>query len=49
MEFKLRSGMTTLTWTFMNIDSYKAHVQQGLQRLEKLDHHGNCGSGGAHG
>ena len=36
MEFKLRSGMTTLTWTFVNIDSYKAHVQQGLQRLEQL-------------
>jgi len=36
MEFKLRSGMTTLTWTSMNIDSYKVHEQQGLQRLQQL-------------
>ena len=27
MASGLRSGMTTLTWTFVNIDSYKAHVQ----------------------
>lgn len=26
MEFKLRPGMITLTWTSMNIDTYKAQV-----------------------
>ena len=28
--------MVTLTWTSMNIDSYKAHVHHGLKRLEQL-------------
>jgi len=36
MEYKLRPGMITLTWTSMNIDAYKAHVQDGLHRLEIL-------------
>jgi dynein heavy chain len=27
LEMKLRPGMVTLTWTSMNIDSYKLHVQ----------------------
>ena len=27
MEYKLRPGMITLTWTSMNIDSYKALIQ----------------------
>ena len=31
-----RAGMVTLTWTSMNIDSYKAHVHHGLKRLEQL-------------
>lgn len=26
MEYKLRPGMCTLTWTSMNIDGYLAHV-----------------------
>jgi dynein heavy chain len=36
MEYKLRPGMITLTWTSMNIDAYKHHVHSGLQRLEEL-------------
>tara|TARA_B100000795_G_C22806619_1_gene445355 strand:- start:150 stop:14669 length:14520 start_codon:yes stop_codon:yes gene_type:complete len=36
MEYKLRPGMITLTWTSMNIDAYKHHVHTGLQRLEEL-------------
>lgn len=36
MEYKLRPGMITLTWTSMNIDAYKAHVHAGLHRLEEL-------------
>jgi dynein heavy chain, axonemal len=36
MEYKLRPGMITLTWTSMNIDSYKASVRAGLRRLEEL-------------
>jgi len=36
MEYKLRPGMITLTWTSMNIDAYKAHIQSGLRRLEEL-------------
>lgn len=29
MEHKLRPGMITLTWTSMNIDTYKAQVGLG--------------------
>ena len=36
MEYKLRPGMITLTWTSMNIDAYKSHVHQGLRKLEQL-------------
>lgn len=36
MEYRLRPGMITLTWTSMNIDAYKSHVQTGLHRLEEL-------------
>jgi len=36
LEFKLRPGMTTLTWTSMNIDGYLQHVHQGLAKLEQL-------------
>lgn len=36
MEYKLRPGMITLTWTSMNIDAYKAHIHSGLRRLEEL-------------
>ena len=36
MEYKLRPGMITLTWTSMNIDAYKTHVHRGLQKLEEL-------------
>ena len=28
--------MITLTWTSMNIDAYKAHIQAGLRKLEEL-------------
>lgn len=36
MEYKLRPGMFTLTWTSMNIDSYINHVHSGLQKLDAL-------------
>jgi dynein heavy chain, axonemal len=36
MEYKLRPGMITLTWTSMNIDAYKQHIQMGLRKLEEL-------------
>jgi hypothetical protein len=36
MEFKLRPGMVTLTWTSMNIESYVGQVRGGLQKLEEL-------------
>lgn len=36
MELKLHPGMSTLTWTSMNIDSYLNHVHQGLNKLEQL-------------
>ena len=36
MEYELRPGMITLTWTSMNIDSYKNHVHHGLRKLEQL-------------
>ena len=36
LEYKLRSGMVTLTWTSMNIDGYLNHVHQGLAKLEQL-------------
>ena len=31
LEYKLRPGMITLTWTSMNIDAYIAHVFSGLK------------------
>ena len=37
MEYKLRPGMITLTWTSMNIDAYKHQITVGLARLEELD------------
>ena len=36
MEFKLRPGMITLTWTSMNIEGYRHQIHSGLQRLEEL-------------
>jgi len=36
MEYKLRPGMITLTWTSMNIDAYKHHIHTGLSKLEEL-------------
>jgi dynein heavy chain len=36
MELRLHPGMSTLTWTSMNIDSYLNHVHQGLNKLEQL-------------
>jgi dynein heavy chain len=36
LELKLYPGMSTLTWTSMNIDSFLAHVHQGLSKLEQL-------------
>ena len=36
IELKIRPGMVTLTWTSMNIDTYKAHVHAGLNKLSQL-------------
>jgi len=36
LEYKLRPGMVTLTWTSMNIDGYLHHVHSGLNKLEQL-------------
>ena len=36
MEWKLRPGMTTLTWTSLNIDPYINHVHSGLNKLQEL-------------
>jgi dynein heavy chain len=36
LEYKLRPGMVTLTWTSMNIDGYLSHVHSGLAKLEQL-------------
>ena len=36
IELKIRPGMVTLTWTSMNIDTYKSHVHSGLNRLSQL-------------
>ena len=36
LEYRLRPGMITLTWTSMNIDAYKASVHAGLHRLDEL-------------
>jgi dynein heavy chain len=36
LEYKLRPGMVTLTWTSMNIDGYLNHVHLGLAKLEQL-------------
>lgn len=36
MEWKLRPGMTTLTWTSLNIDPYINHIHSGLEKLQEL-------------
>lgn len=36
LEYKLRPGMVTLTWTSMNIEGYLHHVHSGLSKLEQL-------------
>ena len=36
LEYKLRPGLITLTWTSMNVDMYLQHVHAGLRRLEAL-------------
>ena len=36
MEYKLRPGMTQLTWTSMNIDRYKSKVHGSLLKLLEL-------------
>lgn len=36
LEYRLKPGMITLTWTSMNIDAYKKHVREGLDKLEEL-------------
>ena len=44
LEYKLRPGMVTLTWTSMNIDAYKHHFQNGLQKLEGKNNNGSIHS-----
>ena len=36
MDYKMRPGLITLTWTSMNIDTYKTHIQAGLRKLDEL-------------
>ena len=36
LDYKLRPGLVTLTWTSMNIDGYLHHVHTGLQKFEQL-------------
>jgi dynein heavy chain len=36
LEFKMRPGMVTLTWTSMNIEEYLKDVWKELERLEQL-------------
>ena len=36
MDFIMRPGMITLTWTSMNIDNYIDQVHQGLKNLREL-------------
>ena len=36
LDLRIRPGMTTLTWTSMNIDSYIQSVQTGLTNFEDL-------------
>eukprot|EP01029_Cantina_marsupialis_P009141 TRINITY_DN2137_c0_g3_i1.p1 TRINITY_DN2137_c0_g3~~TRINITY_DN2137_c0_g3_i1.p1 ORF type:complete len:3476 (-),score=1129.85 TRINITY_DN2137_c0_g3_i1:3796-14223(-) len=36
LERKLHPGMTTLTWTSMNIDTYRRHIHSGLSQLENI-------------
>jgi dynein heavy chain, axonemal len=38
MEIKLRPGLITLTWTSMNIDTYKSNFSSGLSKLEDMVH-----------
>ena len=37
LEYALRPGMLTLTWTSMNIGAFTSHVTSGLQRLNELN------------
>ncbi|CAM9240450.1 unnamed protein product, partial [Hapterophycus canaliculatus] len=36
LEARLRPGWMTLTWTSMNIDSYRESIHEGLRRLEEV-------------
>lgn len=36
VEYRLRPGLTTLTWTSLNLDAYRTHVRGGMARLEEL-------------
>lgn len=36
MDYKMRPGLITLTWTSMNIDTYIHHIQGGLRKLDEL-------------
>lgn len=36
LEYKIKPGMITLTWTSMNIDNYLEQVHQGLNKLEQF-------------
>ncbi len=36
LEYRLRPGMLTLTWTSMNIGAFTEHVRAGLQTLNSL-------------
>ena len=36
LEYRLRPGMITLTWTSMNIKQFVGHVREGMHRLEVM-------------
>jgi dynein heavy chain len=36
LEYRLRPGMITLTWTSMSIEAFVTHVRKGMDRLETL-------------
>ena len=36
VDYRLRPGLTSLTWTSLNLDAYRMHVSTGIARLEEL-------------
>jgi len=36
VELRLRPGMTSITWTSMNVDMFRSHVSTGVRKLDEL-------------